>query len=92
MPLVPVKTKTVADLAHAAIDHLVEKLLEDGEQHSFQLDSLLKANAELRAEVSRLQSEIEAAFAAPPATAKKARKQKAPKPVEAAVLPDSDAP
>lgn len=93
MPLVPVKTKTVADLAHAAIDHLVEKLLDDGEQHSFQLDALLKENAELKSELARLQAEIETRAAAPAAPAKRApRKPKAPKPAEASARVDSVAP
>ena len=87
MPLVPVKTKTVADLAHAAIDHLVEKLLDDGEQHSFQLDALLKENAELKSELARLQAEIETNAALPP---KKAPRK--PKPVGASAPADPDAP
>ena len=90
MPLVPVKTKTVADLAHAAIDHLVEKLLDDGEQHSFQLDALLKENAELKSELARLQAEIETNAALPPKKAP--RKPKAPKPVGASAPADPDAP
>lgn len=93
MPLVPVKPPDFAAPVHAAVDALVEKMRAEGEQHSFRLDALLKENAELKSELARLQAEIETRAAAPDAPAKRApRKPKAPKPVEAAVLPDPDAP